>query len=126
MYDQAVNNYEKALKVAPHPPGNVKLNYALALTYLKEYEKAYKLAAELSENEQYFQGSQLGALGIRAFIDMEEGRSSDARDLTKKILEIDGSVNFKKLRRAMKTFIIMDKSFMGKLASTLEKAGISS
>ena len=57
---------------------------------------------------------------------MEEGRSSDARNLTKKILEIDGSVNFKKLRRAMKTFIIMDKSFMGKLASTLEKAGISS
>ena len=126
LYDQAVKNYEKALKVAPHPPGNVKLNYALALTYLKEYEKAYKLAAELSENEQYFQGSQLGALGIRAFIDMEEGRSSDARNLTKKILEIDGSVNFKKLRRAMKTFIIMDKSFMGKLASTLEKAGISS
>ena len=126
LYDQAVKNYEKALKVAPHPPGNVKLNYALALTYLKEYEKAYKLAAELSENEQYFQGSQLGALGIRAFIDMEEGRSSDARTLTKKILEIDGSVNFKKLRRAMKTFIIMDKSFMGKLASTLEKAGISS
>ena len=126
LYDQAVKNYEKALKVAPHPPGNVKLNYALALTYLKEYEKAYKLAAELSENEQYFQGSQLGALGIRAFIDMEEGRSSDAKNLTKKILEIDGSVNFKKLRRAMKTFIIMDKSFMGKLASTLEKAGISS
>ena len=126
LYDQAVKNYEKALKVAPHPPGNVKLNYALALTYLKEYEKAYKLAAELSENEQYFQGSQLGALGIRAFIDMEEGRSSDARNLTKKILEIDGSVNFKKLRRAMKTFIIMDKSFMGNLASTLEKAGISS
>ena len=57
---------------------------------------------------------------------MEEGRSSDARNLTKKILEIDGSVNFKKLRRAMKTFIIMDKSFMEKLASTLKKAGISS
>ena len=126
LYDQAVENYEKALKVAPHPPGNVKLNYALALTYLEEYEKAYKLAAELSENEQYFEGSQLGALGIRAFIDMEEGRSSDARNLTKKILEIDGSVNFKKLRRAMKTFIIMDKSFMEKLASTLKKAGISS
>ena len=40
LYDQAVENYEKALKVAPHPPGNVKLNYALALTYLKEYEKS--------------------------------------------------------------------------------------
>ena len=126
MYDQAVENYEKALKVAPHPPGNVKLNYALALTYLEEYEKAYNLAAELSENEQYFEGSQLGALGIRAFIDMEEGRSSDARNLTKKILEIDSSINFKKLRRAMKTFIIMDKSFMENLASTLKKAGISS
>mgnify|MGYP003324673425 CR=1 FL=1 len=44
LYDQAVENYDKALKVAPHPPGNVKLNYALALTYLKEYEKAYKLS----------------------------------------------------------------------------------
>ena len=126
LYDQAVENFEKALIVAPHPPGNVKLNYALALTYLKEYEKAYKLASELSENEQYFGGSQLGALGIRAFIDMEEGRFSDAKNLAKKILEIDGSVNFKKLRRSMKTFIIMDKSFMGKLSSNLEQAGIPS
>ena len=126
LYDQAVENYEKALKVAPHPPGNVKLNYALALTYLKEYNKAYKLASELSENEQYFGGSQMGALGIRAFIDMEEGRSNDAKKVAERILEIDGSINFKKLRRAMKTFIIMDKSFMRKLASTLEKAGISS
>ena len=126
LYDEAKENYEKALKVAPHPPGNVKLNYALALTYLKEYEKAYQLASDLSENEQYFGGAQLGALGIRAFIDMEEGRSSDAKNLTKKILEIDGSINFNKLRRAMKTFIIMDRSFMGKLSSTLEKAGISS
>ena len=126
MYDQAVENYEKALIVAPHPPANVKLNYALALTYLKEYEKAYKLASELSENEQYFEGSQLGALGIRAFIDMEEGRSSDAKYLTQKILEIDSSVNFKKLRRAMKTFIIMDKSFMGQLSGKLEEAGIPS
>jgi|TARA_E500000178_G_scaffold157469_1_gene157198 hypothetical protein len=49
---------------------------------LKEYEKAYKLASELSKNEQYPEGSQLGALGIRAFIDMEEGRSSDAKNLT--------------------------------------------
>ena len=126
MYNEAKENYQKALNIAPHPPGNVKLNYALALTYLKEYEKAYELASELSENEQYFGGSQLGALGIRAFIDMEEGRSSDAKNLTKKIMEIDGSINFNKLRRAMKTFIIMDRSFMGKLASTLEKAGISS
>ena len=68
----------------------------------------------------------MGALGIRAFIDMEEGRSNDAKKVAEKILEIDGSINFKKLRRAMKTFIIMDKSFMRKLASTLEKAGISS
>ena len=126
LYDQAVENYEKALKVAPHPPGNVKLNYALALTYLKEYNKAYKLASELSENEQYFGGAQMGALGIRAFIDMEEGRSNDAKKVAKRILAIDGSINFRKLRRAMKTFIIMDKSFMKKLASTLEKAGISS
>jgi len=125
MYNEAKVNYQKALNIAPHPPGNVKLNYALALTYLKEYEKAYQLASELSENEQYFGGSQLGALGIRAFIDMEEGRSGDAKNVTKKILEIDRSINFNKLRRAMKTFIIMDRSFMEKLAVTLEKAGIS-
>ena len=92
---------------------------------MKEYKKAYQLASELSENEQYFGGSQLGALGIRAFIDMEEGRSGDAKNVTKKILEIDRSINFNKLRRAMKTFIIMDRSFMEKLAVTLEKAGIS-
>jgi len=126
MYNEAKENYQKALNIAPHPPGNVKLNYALALTYLKEYEKAYELASELSENEQYFGGSQLGALGIRAFIDMEEGRLSDAKNIIKKILEIDESINFNKLRRAMKTFIIMDRSFMEKLADTLEKAGISS
>ena len=126
LYDQAVVNYEKALKVAPHPPGNVKLNYALALTYLKEYEKAYKLASELSENEQYFGGSQMGALGIRAFIDMEKGRSNDAKKVAERILEIDSSINFKKLRRSMKTFIIMDRSFMKKLTSVLEDAGIPS
>ena len=68
----------------------------------------------------------MGALGIRAFIDMEENRPSDAKKLTERMLEIDSSVNFKKLRRAMKTFIIMDKSFMGKLSSNLEKAGIQS
>ena len=84
----------------------------MALTFLKEYERAYKLASDISENEQYFGGSQLGALGIRAFIDMEEGRSSKAKEMAEKILEIDGSINFKKLRRAMKTFIIMEKGFM--------------
>ncbi len=126
LYDQAVENYEKALKVAPHPPGNVKLNYALALTYLQEYESAYQLAAELSENEQYFEGSQMGALGIRAFIAMERGSSSEAKKLTKRILEMDSSVNFNILRRAMKTFIIMDRSFTGKLSDGLEKAGIPS
>ena len=47
------------------------------------------------------------------------------------ILEISvgtllNSVNFKKLRRAMKTFIIMDKSFMGQLSGKLEEAGIPS
>ena len=126
LYDQAVENYEKALKVAPHPPGNVKLNYALALTYLQEYERAYKLAAELSENEQYFEGSQMGALGIRAFIDMEKGRSSEAKKLTKRILEIDSGINFKKLRRAMKTFIIMDQDFKKRLSSVLESAGVPS
>ena len=68
----------------------------------------------------------MGALGIRAFIDMEKGRSNDARKVAERILEIDGSINFKKLRRAMKTFIIMDRSFMKKLADTLEKAGIQS
>ena len=68
----------------------------------------------------------MGVLGIRAFIDMEEGRSNDARKVAERILKIDGSINFKKLRRAMKTFIIMDRSFMGKLADTLEEAGIPS
>ena len=68
----------------------------------------------------------MGALGIRAFIDMEEGRSNDAKKVAKRILDIDGSINFKKLRRAMKTFIIMDRSFINKLAGTLEKAGIKS
>ncbi len=72
------------------------------------------LAAELSENKLYFEGSPMGALGIRAYIDIEEGRLSKAKKL-KKILEIDSSVNFNKLRRAMKTFIIMDKDFMLKI-----------
>ena len=68
----------------------------------------------------------MGSRGIIAYIDKEEGRSNDAKKVAKRILAIDGSINFRKLRRAMKTFIIMDKSFMKKLASSLEKAGISS
>ena len=68
----------------------------------------------------------MGALGIRAFIDIEEGRSNDAKKITERILEIDGSINFKKLRRAMKTFIIMDKDFMLKLSNNLENVGIKS
>ena len=55
---------------------------------------------------------------------MEEGRSNDAKKVAERILEIDSSINFKKLRRSMKTFIIMDRSFMEKLSTTLEKAGI--
>ena len=68
----------------------------------------------------------MGALGIRAFIAMEKGRSSEAKKLTKRILEIDSGVNFKKLRRAMKTFIVMDQDFMKRLSSVLESAGIPS
>ncbi len=68
----------------------------------------------------------MGALGIRAFIDIEEGRSNDAKKIAERILEIDGSINFKKLRRAMKTFIIMDKDFMLKLSNNLENVGIKS
>ena len=68
----------------------------------------------------------MGALGIRAFIDIEEGRSNDAKKIAKRILEIDESINFKKLRRAMKTFIIMDKDFMLKLSNKLENVGIKS
>ena len=36
------------------------------------------------------------------------------------IKEIDDSINFKKLRRAMKTFIIMDKGFMKNLSAVLK------
>ena len=59
----------------------------------------------------------MGVLGIRAFIDMEEGRSNYASKIAKRILEMDGSINFKKLRRAMKTFIIMEKGFMKNLST---------
>ena len=55
---------------------------------------------------------------------MEEGRSSKAKEMAEKILEIDGSMNFKKLRRAMKTFIIMEKGFMKNLSTVLESTGI--
>ena len=41
------------------------------------------LAAELSENKLYFEGSPMGALGIRAYIDIEEGRLSEAKKLKK-------------------------------------------
>ncbi len=68
----------------------------------------------------------MGALGIRAFIDIEEGRLNDAKKIAERILEIDGSINFKKSRRAMKTFIIMDKDFMLKLSNNLENVGIKS
>ena len=36
----------------------------------------------------------------------------NAKKVAERILEIDGSINFNKLRRAMKTFIIMDRDFM--------------
>ena len=124
LHEKALENYEKALRVAPHPPGNVKLNYSLALMYLGKYEKSLKLANELSENEQYFGGSQLGGLGILTFIAMQEDRRNDAKRLANKILEIDSNMTFNKLRRHMKTFIIMDKAFMKKIKESLVESGI--
>ena len=124
LHEKALENYEKALRVAPHPPGNVKLNYSLALMYLGKYEKSLKLANELSENEQYFGGSQLGGLGILTFIAMQEDRRNDAKRLADKILEIDSNMTFDKLRRHMKTFIIMDKAFMKKIKESLVESGI--
>ncbi len=124
LHEKALDNYEKALRVAPHPPGNVKLNYSLALMYLGNYEKSLKLANELSENEQYFGGSQLGGLGILTFIAMQENRTSDAKKLANKILEINSNMTFDKLRRHMKTFIIMDKAFMKKIKESLVESGI--
>lgn len=124
LHEKALENYEKALRVAPHPPGNVKLNYSLALMYLGKYEKSLKLANELSENEQYFGGSQLGGLGILTFIAMQEDRRNDAKRLANKILEIDSNMTFDKLRRHMKTFIIMDKAFMKKIKESLVESGI--
>tara|TARA_A100001011_G_scaffold31482_1_gene30457 strand:- start:436 stop:606 length:171 start_codon:yes stop_codon:yes gene_type:complete len=50
----------------------------------------------------------------------------NAKKVAERILEIDGSINFNKLRRAMKTFIIMDRDFMKKLSDVLESAGIPS
>ena len=124
LHEKALENYEKALRVAPHPPGNVKLNYSLALMYLGKYEKSLKLAKELSENEQYFGGSQLGVLGILTFIAMQEDRRNDAKRLANKILEIDSNMTFDKLRRHMKTFIITDKAFMKKIKENLVESGI--
>ena len=124
LHEQALKNYEKALRVAPHPPGNVKLNYSLALMYVGNYEKSLKLANELSENEQYFGGSQLGGLGILTFIAMQENRRNDAKKLANKILEIDSNMTFDKLKRHMKTFIIMDKAFMKKIKESLIESGI--
>ena len=83
-----------------------------------------KLAKELSENEQYFGGSQLGGLGILTFIAMQEDRRNDAKRLANKILEIDSNMTFDKLRRHMKTFIIMDKAFMKKIKESLVESGI--
>jgi class 3 adenylate cyclase/TolB-like protein len=124
LHEKALKNYEKALRVAPHPPGNVKLNYSLALMYVGNYEKSLKLANELSENEQYFGGSQLGGLGILTFIAMQENRRNDAKKLANKILEIDSNMTFDKLKRHMKTFIIMDKAFMKKIKESLIESGI--
>ena len=92
--------------------------------YMGKYNESYALANELSENEQYFGGSQIGGLGIMTFIAMQQGRKAEGRKLATRILEIDNTINFKKLRRAMKTFIIVDKVFMLKLKETLEEAGI--
>ena len=83
-----------------------------------------KLAKELSENEQYFGGSQLGGLGILTFIAIQEDRKNDAKRLANKILEIDSNMTFDKLRRHMKTFIIMDKAFMKKIKESLVESGI--
>jgi len=124
LFEKSIENYEKALAVAPHPPANVKLNYSMALMYLENYEKANKLATDLSENEQYFGGSQLGGLGIKTFIAMQTGQKSEAKKLVEKIVELDPNINWNSLRRAMKTFIITDDEFLEKLQQTLIKAGI--
>ena len=124
LHEMAIENYEKALNIAPHPPANVKLNYSLALMYLKQYDKSYALATDLSENEQYFGGAQIGGLGIKTFIAMEEGRKNDARKYVERILKLDNTIKFNTLRRAMKTFFIIDKTFMKELKTKLIEAGI--
>ena len=124
LHEMAIENYEKALNIAPHPPANVKLNYSLALMYLKQYDKSYDLATDLSENEQYFGGAQIGGLGIKTFIAMEEGRKNDARKYVERILKLDNNIKFNTLRRAMKTFFIIDKTFMKELKTKLIEAGI--
>jgi tetratricopeptide (TPR) repeat protein len=111
LFNEALVNYEKALAVAPHPPANVKLNYSMALLYLENYDKANDLATDLSENEQYFGGSQLGGLGIKTFIAMQREQKSEAKRLVEKMVEIDPDIKWSSLRRAMKTFIITDEKF---------------
>ena len=78
----------------------------------------------MSENEQYFGGAQIGGLGIKTFIAMEEGRKNDARKYVERILKLDNNIKFNKLRRAMKTFFIIDKTFMKELKTKLIEAGI--
>ena len=92
--------------------------------YMGKYNDFYALANELSENEQYFGGSQFGGLGIITFISMQQGRKAEGRKLAIRILENDNSINLKKSRRAMKTFIIVDKVLMLTLKETLEEAEI--
>jgi hypothetical protein len=55
---------------------------------------------------------------------MQENRRNDAKKLAKKILEIDSNMTFDKLKRHMKTFIIMDKAFMKKIKESLVESGI--
>jgi adenylate cyclase len=125
LFNEALVNYEKALAVAPHPPANVKLNYSMALLYLENYDKANDLATDLSENEQYFGGSQLGGLGIKTFIAMQREQKSEAKRFVEKMVEIDPDIKWTSLRRAMKTFIITDEKFLQKLKETLKEAGIN-
>ena len=94
--------------------------------YLGKYEKSLKLANELSENEQYFGGSQLGSLGILTFIarKVQENNRNDAKKMANKILQIDSNMTFDKLRRHMKTFIIMNKALLKKIKESLVESGI--
>ena len=65
------------------------------------------------------------APGIRAFIDIQEGRSNKVKRLTKRILKIkDSKISI--LKRAMKTFIFMYRSLMSNLSGVLKDAEIYS